>query len=324
MSTQINYNQVLLQPRKCVLESRKNADITVKLGNFTFASPVIPANMPAIMTAARAAVFMINDWFYVYPRLGGVDDVQQFVEEANIQKWTYISISVGISDEWKLLLAKLASFKSRIDYITIDVAHSHSKKCEDMIAVVRHFYPDAYLTVGNGCSMEWVDWLKSLKVNAAKVGIGVSSACRTRQYTGFGSTTYSDVFFCSREQEMGTPKKKDIDIISDGGLTIDENGDVWIGDVAKAIHAGADMVMSGSLFKDCIDSPSLLDGYYGNASRRAKGDHHVEGVHLEVKTTGLTTLQTMKLISDSLKSSVSYAGGTKLTDIREAQLKILS
>lgn len=323
MSTQVNYKDILLQPRKCVLEHRKDADITVKLGKFTFASPVIPANMPAIMNKERCVLFATHDWFYVYPRLGGTIDVGMFVLSMQDSD-RVVSISVGITEEWKDVIVKMASMKYEINYITIDVAHSHSDKCEEMIKHIQRFYPDAYLIVGNGCTMEWVEWLKSLGVNAAKVGIGVSTACRTRQYTGFGSSTYSDLFFCAREQQEGTPKKLGIDIISDGGLTIDENGDVWIGDIAKAICAGADMVMSGSLFKDCIDSPSLLGGYYGNASRTAKGEHHVEGAHLEVKTTGLTTLQTMKLISDSLKSSVSYAGGKCLADIRECHIKILT
>ncbi len=323
MSTQINYNQVLLHPRKCVLEHRSDADITVKLGKHTFASPVIPANMPAIMDRERCLLFASKGWFYVYPRLAGPIDVGMFVLSMQDTD-KVISISVGITDEWKCVLVRMTSMKYRIDYITIDVAHSHSDKCEEMIKRIKRLYPETYLIVGNGCSMEWVEWLKSLGANAAKVGIGVSTACRTRHYTGFGSTTYSDLFLCSREQSEGTPKRLGIDIISDGGLTIDESGDVWIGDIAKAICAGADMVMSGSLFKDCIDSPSLLGGYYGNASRTAKGDLHVEGAHLKVNTNGLTTLQMMDLIRDSLKSSVSYAGGKCLADIRDCHIKILS
>jgi len=140
--------------------------------------------------------------------------------------------------------------------------------------------------------------------------VGVSAACRTRQFTGFGSSTVSSLLECVQA-------KKKIKIINDGGLTV-ENGEVWIGDIAKAIALGSDFVMNGSLWSLCVDSPAIKDGYYGNASARNKnGNNHVEGTTVDVLTSGKDTLETIKLVEESLKSSVSYSGGNKLSDLKK-------
>ncbi len=146
----------------------------------------------------------------------------------------------------------------------------------------------------------------------------MSKSCRTRQFTGFGSTTVSSLIEC-----VGAAKE--LDIISDGGLTVDETGEVWIGDVAKAIALGADAVMSGSLFKSCIDSPSVIHGYFGNASSQAKQNTtHIEGATVKVETNGRIIQEQMCLISDSLRSSVSYAGGKSIHDLFNVEWSIIN
>ena len=141
--------------------------------------------------------------------------------------------------------------------------------------------------------------------------------CRTRQYTGFGSPAITTLQECAQAA-------KNIQIIADGGLTV-VNDEVWIGDIAKAIRFGADFVMSGALFSRCVDSPAMINGYYGNASQSAKGHRkHVEGTTLDVKTNGLTIEQQMNLIEDSLRSSVSYAGGKDLNALRTVDYYIVN
>jgi hypothetical protein len=108
--------------------------------------------------------------------------------------------------------------------------------------------------------------------------------------------------------------------MSDGGLTVDNNGEVWIGDINKSFVLGADYVMSGSLFSKCIDSPAVLNGYYGNASENAKGNKkHVEGTNVKVITNGLTISDMCNLIEDSIKSGISYAGGKDLTCFKQTK-----
>src|SRR5437868_4749071 len=127
------------------------------------------------------------------------------------------------------------------------------------------------------------------------------------QFTGYGSSTLGSLIECVKAA-------KTVDIISDGGITI-EDGTVCIGDVAKALVFGAKFVMSGALFSQCIDSPAVVHGYFGNASEVAKGNDHVEGKLVEVVTNGKTIKEQMKLIQQSLRSSISYSGGRNIGDL---------
>lgn len=141
--------------------------------------------------------------------------------------------------------------------------------------------------------------------------------CRTRQYTGFGSTTITDLEKCANAA-------KNIKILSDGGITKCATGEPAIGDIAKAIRFGADYVMSGSLFSQCLDSPSIREGYYGNSTPKAKQhSNHVEGAILHIDTDGLTIKEQMKLVEDSLRSSVSYSGGNSLESLRSVDYIIV-
>lgn len=315
MDRGLNYSDIILTPEKAVVASRSECDVTATLGRHTFASPVCLSNMPAINNPQICKIFDENKWFYVYHRIGGVNDVIRFLMD--YKDYHKTSISIGITEEWQTLLSQCIEWGiTKIDYITIDVAHGHSERLKPLVDFVKSKLPNTYVIAGNVATGVGIEFLEGLGVDCAKVGIGVSEACRTRQFTGFGSTTVSSLIECKQAA-------KNIKIIADGGLTV-KNGEVWIGDVAKAIKFGADMVMSGSLFSQCLDSPALLTGYYGNSTARAKGhDHHIEGTTVETKTNGLTTIQMMKLITDSLKSSVSYAGGKDLTSLRDVGYTVI-
>ncbi len=306
----LNYKDIILRHGKSVVASRSECDISMKLGDKSFASPVFAANMKSILTPGICKRFDFCNWFYVYHRIDGFSDILNFINVANREKWNTVSISIGVQADDIKVLEVSRQYNLRIDYITIDVALSFNDNIKKIIEAVDKYYPNAYLIVGNGATGEWIEFLETFGgVDAAKVGIGVSKSCRTRQFTGFGSTTVSSLIEC-----VGAAKN--LDIISDGGLTTEENGEVWIGDVAKALAIGATGIMSGALFRSCVDSPSIINGYFGNASEKAK-EHtkHIEGETVRVETNGRTIVQQMALISDSIKSSVSYAGGKTILDL---------
>lgn len=308
---QYNYKDILLRPKMSVVNSRSQCDTSQVLGKHAFQVPVVMANMQSLVTPEICKMFDDNGWFYVYHRLNGTSDVFDFAQLAN-KSFNITSISVGVTDEWLHLILKLYTQNVRVDYFTVDVAHSHNENILSVLQAIKKWHPDAYVICGNGSTKEWVNWIKSLgMVDCVKVGIGVSSACRTRQFTGFGSTTVSSLLECAEAADG------EISIMSDGGITV-EKDTIWVGDVAKALVLGADFVMSGALFSQCIDSPSLINGYFGNASARAKDhSHHVEGTTVTVASSGLTIKQTMKLIQDSLRSSISYGGSTDIKEFRE-------
>ena len=307
-----SYKDILLKHNKSVVESRSLCDTSATLGKHTFDTPVVAANMQSLITPEICKIFDENNWFYVYHRINGTEDVLKFAQSAN-KTFNITSISIGVTDDWVHLLLKLHSLGIKIDYITVDVALSYNDNILQVLNTIKNWHPDAYVICGNGSTKEWVSWIKSLGlVDCVKVGIGVSNACRTRQFTGFGSTTVSSLLECAAEAEADN----EIDVMSDGGITV-EGDTIWVGDVAKALVLGADFVMSGALFSRCIDSPSLVHGYFGNASARAKQhSHHVEGTTVTVASNGLTIKETMKLIKDSLRSSISYAGATNIHGLK--------
>jgi GMP reductase len=318
MDKSYNYSDIILRHDKSIVQSRKDCDISTQFGSFVFATPVTISNMKSIQTREICKLFDQNNWFYVYQRIDGPNDTFSFIEQANSEKWRVVSVSVGIKDIDLELLKKVKDNNLRVDYITIDVALSFTDSIKKNVEFIKKNFPTTFLIVGNGATGEWIDFLYNQGVDCAKVGIGVSKSCRTRQFTGFGSTTVSSLIECV-EAANGRIK-----VLSDGGLTV-ENGEVWIGDIAKAIALGADFVMSGALFSRCIDSPSVISGYFGNASQKAKnGRQNIEGTTVNVETNGLTIKEMMHLVDDSLRSSCSYAGITHLTELRGAQYQILS
>ena len=312
----LNYKDIILRHKKSIVNSREECDISIKLGNKVYKSPVCASNMKSILTKDICKIFDNRQWFYVYHRIDGVFDVEDFIIKANEKNWNTVSISIGVGKEWEYFIDRQFVENRRIDCFTIDVALSYNNNIIPVINKIKEKFPYSYLIVGNGCTSEWISWLEDLGVNCAKIGIGVSKSCKTRQYTGFGSATISSLLECA-------DAAKYIDIMSDGGLTVDNNGEVWIGDINKSLVLQSDIIMSGAIFSKCIDSPSIINGYYGNASADAKGHtKHIEGTNVKVITNGLTINQMCDLIEDSIKSGVSYAGGKDLNAFKTVEWNI--
>lgn len=304
----LEYRDIKLIPKKSILNSREEAYISAYLGKHKFRVPVCPANMKSILTPHICKIFDNRGWRYTYHRIDGTESVKSFVHRFQ-DDFNIISISVGITEEWVKLLKYFYHFKYRIDYLLVDVAYCWNENIIPTIYTIRELFPETYLIVGNTSSPECVEWLESLGVDCVRIGQGVSKSCRTAQYTGFGSTSLGSLIECSAAA-------KNIKIMSDGGITT-EGTDIWVGDIAKAIRFGADWVTSGTLFSKCIDSPALLSGYAGNSTAEMKGyQKNVEGAVIKVETNGLTIEQMMDLVEDSLRSSVSYAGGKDLSALR--------
>lgn len=317
---QYSYKDIILRHGKSVVASRSECDTSAMLGSHLFAVPVVMANMQSLVTPEICKMFDDANWFYVYHRIGGVEDVKQFVDYAHTDgEFNIISISVGVKPEWVQFIKEMHAAKYTIDYFTVDVALSYNDNVNPVLKTIQELYPEAYVICGNGATDAWVRAMKYKPVDCIKVGIGVSNSCRTRQYTGFGSTTVTSLLECKEAAKKTGMQIADrnLTVMSDGGITVD--GDtIWVGDIAKALVLGADWVMSGALFSKCLDSPSLVHGYFGNASARAKeNSHHVEGTTVQVVSSGLTIKETMKLIQDSLRSSISYSGGKNIQEMKE-------
>lgn len=301
MNINLYYNDVTLIPKYSELESRSDADTSVTFGNRTFKLPITPANMQSVIDEKWAMWLSENGYFYIMHRFEGA--TLRLVRKANIENWRTISISVGVNDESLLELNQIKNEKSRVDYITIDVAHGHHLKVKNMISFLKENFKDSFIIAGNTTTPSATIELERWGADATKCGIGSGMACSTKFKTGFHIPSFSSVLECANVAKRP--------IIADGGIT-------HYGDIAKALVAGASMVMCGGLFASCSDSPAprAEDGgklYFGNASERAKGVcKNVEGFELSLPAD-VTLKQKLVDIKEAIQSSISYGGGKDLS-----------
>jgi len=310
------YSDISLIPKCGILTTRRNADVSVFLGKRHFKLPVIPANMKCTIDWELAKKLSNNDYFYIMHRF---DDVNtSFINWAISENIRYVSISVGVKEEDKKLITTLKSILTP-EYITLDIAHGHSLVAMDMIKFIKDKLPDTFVIAGNVATTEGATDLISAGANAIKVGIGQGNACTTKDKTGFTVPMFTCVQ--SIKEICGN-----IPIIADGGIKSN-------GDIAKAIVAGADMVMCGSLFAECCDSPSEVvtdeDGvkyklYFGSASEHNKLHKvHIEGTLRKIRENNVTYLDKLDEIKQDLSSAVSYSGGALLSSLKNVNYNII-
>ncbi|MDO8767745.1 MAG: GMP reductase [Burkholderiaceae bacterium] len=310
-----DYDNVLLLPRKCRVESRSECDAGIELGGRKFRIPVVPANMKTVVNVPICIWLAQNGYFYVMHRFD-LDNVQ-FVKDMRTAG-VYASISLGVKQADHDTVDTLKAQGLAPDYITIDVAHGHADSVKNMIAYLKEQLPTSFIIAGNVGTPEAIIDLENWGADATKVGIGPGKVCITRLKTGFGTGGWqlSALKWCAR---VATKP-----IIADGGIR--EHGDI-----AKSIRFGATMIMIGSMLAGHEESPGQtveVDGklykeYYGSASDFNKGEYkHVEGKRILEPIKGLLA-DTLIEMEQDVQSSISYSGGKKLLDIRKVNYVLL-
>ena len=310
-----DYDNVLLLPRKCRVESRSECDAGIELGGRKFRIPVVPANMKTVINVPICIWLAKNGYFYVMHRFD-LDNIQ-FVKDMRAAG-VFSSISLGVKLADYTTVDQLKAQDLAPDYITIDIAHGHADSVKNMIGYLKEKLPTSFIIAGNVGTPEGIIDLENWGADATKVGIGPGKVCITRLKTGFGTGGWqlSALKWCAR---VATKP-----IIADGGIR--EHGDI-----AKSIRFGATMIMIGSMLAGLEESPGTtveVDGklykeYYGSASDFNKGEYkHVEGKRILEPIKG-TLKDTLVEMEQDVQSSISYSGGKKLLDIRKVNYVLL-
>ncbi len=206
-----------------------------------------------------------------------------------------VGAAIGVGDE--ALRRAEALIEAGVDVIVIDTAHGHSKGVIQMVEKIKGLYPDVDVIAGNVATPEGTEALIKAGADAVKVGIGPGSICTTRVVAGVGVPQLTAVAQCAEVAD-----KYDISIIADGGIK-------FSGDIAKAIGAGARVVMIGSLFAGTKESPGELILYQGRSYKVYRGMGSLGAMKKGSKDRYFQSdVEEKKLVPEGIEGMVPYRG----------------
>ena len=182
-----------------------------------------------------------------------------------------------------------------VDVVVLDSAHGHSKNIMTCIDKIKNAYPELQLVAGNIATYGGCEDLIKAGADAVKVGIGPGSICTTRVVAGIGVPQLTAVM-----QAAEAAAKYNIPIIADGGIK-------YSGDLPKAIAAGADVIMMGSLFAGCDESPGETELYQGRKFKVYRGMGSIAAMEKGSKDRYFQS-GSKKLVPEGVEGRVPYKG----------------
>ena len=321
----LTFDDVLLEPKYSeVLPSQVLTETSLS-NNLNLNIPILSSAMDTVTESKMAISIAKAGGIGVIHRNLNIKDQISEIKKVKSKK-LLVGAAVGAGPlEHKRAVAVL---KENVDLIVVDTAHGHTKKVSEIIKIIKKIKSKkTTLCAGNIATSEAAKFLIKLGVDVIKVGIGPGSICTTRIVAGIGVPQLSAILAVRK----GIGKKK-VTIIADGGIK-------FSGDISKALVAGADAVMIGSLFAGTDESPGKLVKKNGKffksfrgmgsigAMNKGSADRYFqtkqkdiskyvpEGVEGLVKYKGSVNKIIYQLIG-GLKSSMGYLGTKKVKNLR--------
>lgn len=316
----LTFDDVLLVPQHSEIISRSNIDLSIKIKDFTFEQPIIPANMKTIIDLEMAKVVYQHGGLGILHRFMPLKEQLQIInlidltDNFNKNVFNHIGLSIGVKPEDKATVDAIVDVGVKI--LCIDVAHGDSAMCIDMCKYISTKHPHVLLIAGNVATGSGARRLWLAGADIVKVGVGPGSLCTTRIETGNGVPQLSalmDVAAVQKELREKTYNTEKFPFIADGGI---KNA----GDIVKAL-CFADMVMAGNIFAGCDETPghiTIIGGvayksYVGSSTHKA---NHIEGVAARVPVKGKFSDILTKLL-EGLRSGCSYQGADNLSELKD-------
>ena len=312
-----NYSEILPSEVKTLSKLSKN--LTLKIPILSSAMDTVTESKMAIALAKAGGIGIIHRNLNIQQQINEIKKVKR--------KKLLVGAAVGAGPNEEKRAKSI--LKENIDLIVIDTAHGHTKKVRQIIEVIKKYKnKKTSICAGNIATKEAAKFLIKLGVDIIKVGIGPGSICTTRLVAGIGVPQLSAI----SEVRNGIGKSKTT-LIADGGIK-------FSGDIPKALAAGADAVMIGSLFAGTDEAPGKLIKKNGKlfksfrgmgsigAMNKGSADRYfqkkqkdiskyvAEGVEGFVKYKGKVDKIIYQLIG-GLKSSMGYLGSKKIIDLRK-------
>ena len=209
-----------------------------------------------------------------------------------------LRVAAAIGTEQNTLERAEALFDAGVDVFVIDSAHGHSKNVLKTIKTIKNSFEDIEIIGGNIATADAAVELAKAGVNAVKVGMGPGSICTTRIIAGIGVPQITAIL-----EIKEALKKNNVKIIADGGIR-------FSGDIAKAISAGADSVMLGSLFAGTEEAPGKVELFQGRSFKTYRGMGSI-GAMTERNDANRylqEDIQSDKLVPEGIEGRVPYKG----------------
>lgn len=317
LRTGLSYGDVLLVPQRSPVDSRRNVDLTTNLTpDVELASPLLSAPMDTVTEGDAAIALSETGGFGTIHRFLTIEDQAAEVETVT-DAGEQVGAAIGINEDY--LERAEANLEAGVDALVIDVAHGHLEACLDAVEAVRDEFGDVELVVGNVATKDGVRDLYHAGADAVKVGIGPGSHCTTRKVAGAGVPQLTAVDDCAdAAADLGVP------VIADGGIRTS-------GDAVKALMAGADTVMMGSLFAGTEESPGAIVECDGVRYKRARGmastaagearEDKANNVDADEGVESLTPYKgpladVANEFTAGIRSGLSYCGGHTIDEAR--------
>ena len=229
-----------------------------------------------------------------------VKDIQKKIQYPNACKdergRLRVGAAVGVGADWEERVDSLV--RAGVDLVAVDTAHGHSKNVLDVVGQIRRRYPELDLAGGNVATPEGTAALIQAGVNVVKVGVGPGSICTTRVVSGVGVPQITAIGSCAKAAAL-----YNVPIIADGGIK-------YSGDITKALAAGADSVMIGSLFAGTEESPGETILYQGRTYKvyRGMGSIGAMGQGSRDRYGQADVTDSNKLVPEGIEGQVPYKG----------------
>ena len=301
----LTYDDVLLLPDASDVVPSVVDSATRLTRKISLKIPIASSAMDTVTESAMAiAMAKAGGIGIVHRNLPIEDQVKHVIE---VKKSGIVGAAVGVGDDG--YARAVALIEAGVDVVVVDTAHGHHRAVLEAIARIKKSHPDIQIIGGNVATRAGAQALINAGADAVKVGVGPGSICTTRVVAGVGVPQVTAIMEAHK-----ACVKADVPLIADGGLQ-------YSGDIAKAIVAGADTVMLGSLLAGCDESPGELvevqgrkyKAYRGMGSLGAMQSRGEQKSYSKDRYMQDDVLSEDKLVPEGIEGKVAYKGAVATT-----------
>ena len=313
MKQALSFDDVLLVPQKSDISTRSQVDIGQSLRKMPKVSlPIISSPMDTVTGEKMACAVSKAGGLGVLHRYNTTQEQCEMVRSITSDS-NFVGAAIGVGEDFLERAKNLAH--AGATFLCIDVAHGHHSSVESSLKSLREYFQDSmHIMAGNVATLEAFNDLADWGADSIRVGIGGGSICSTRVQTGHGIPTFQSILDCAQSD-------RDAALIADGGI---RNS----GDIVKALAAGADFVMVGSLLAGTDETPGEVLNtkggkkkvYRGMASKEAQNAWRgrissIEGVSHVVSYKG-PVKEVLHELGVGIRSGLSYSGARSISEFQ--------